>query len=87
MPEIKNCLNCTYCRTQYYQDNICVSPKVKEPYTDRFGNVCGSCYPPTKIVHPEQHLECKYFKMGFWAKVAQAKSRACAWVCSKFRKG
>lgn len=86
MSVIKNCLNCKYCMTQYYRDNICTSPKVREPYTDRFGNVCGSHYPPTGIVHPDRHLECKYFKMGFLAKVAQAKSKACAWIYSKRNK-
>lgn len=83
MSVIKNCINCTYCMKQIYLDNICTSPKVREPYIDRFGNVCGSQYPQTRIVYPDQHLECKYFKMGFWAKVAQAKSRACAWIYSK----
>lgn len=79
---IKNCLNCKYCIPQYYQENLCVSPEVKEPRVDRFGNECGYEYPLTRDVHPDQHLECKFFKMGFWTKVAQIESN----LCSKIRK-
>lgn len=86
MKVIKNCLNCKYCVTQYYQENICCSPKVAEPYYDRFGNACGSQYPTTHEVHPVQHEDCIYFKLGFIAKLAIFKSKCCAWVYSKFNK-
>lgn len=83
---IRNCLNCKYCTAQYYQENLCRSPEVKGPYTDRFGNICGSSYPSTHEVHPEQHTECKYFKIGFLAKIALTKSKICSWIYSKINK-
>lgn len=80
MVAIKNCLNCKYCTPQYYQENLCGSPEVKEPHIDRFGNECGYEYPLTIDVHPDQHLECKFFKMSFWSKVAQIKSNLCSTI-------
>lgn len=78
MAEIKNCLFCKYCTTQYYQENYISSPEVRFPHKDIFGNECGYACSTTHEVHPNQTEECKYFKMGFWAKVARFRSKLCS---------
>lgn len=75
----KNCANCKYVSYEWYQNNTCKNLKVfkdlKIPY-DSCGNEI-SC----RMVYNSQGLDtdkdCKYFELGFWAKIARIKHKIC----------
>ena len=76
---VQNCINCKHVSYEWYQDNTCKNLKVfkdlKIPY-DGCGNSLSCRY-----VYNTQGLDtdkdCKYFELGFWAKVAIIKNKIC----------
>jgi hypothetical protein len=83
MAFIKNCYKCSNRQPEYYQEASCKAEQVAIFAPDAYGNICKPSYPKCNNVHPNQDENCLYFKRSFASRVAEWKSKICAWIFNK----
>jgi len=76
----KNCSECKHVSYEWYQRNTCKNMKAIKELNFSFENVCNDgleCKDVYKAQEKDTLEDCKYFEMGFWAKVASFKYKIC----------
>lgn len=80
MSLVKNCSNCKHVSYEWYQNNTCKSLKAVKDLGLSYKDFCAnatSCLEIYKAQGLDTSKDCKYFELGFWAKIAQIKHKIC----------
>lgn len=80
MPAIKKCEKCKFMVPEWYQNNTCRNSKAVKDLGLSWKNHCANSTWCTEVYEAQglnNDQECKYFELGFWAKVAQIKYNIC----------
>lgn len=76
----KNCSNCKYISYEWYQTNTCGSVKAVKDLGLSYKDYCANniyCTEVYKAQGLNTDQDCKYFELGFWARIVQIKNKIC----------